>query len=434
MRPFAIRVIRSPVKWLFPFLVAWLFWMDSELRRSGFPLWSEVAPSFLYSVLILGPVAASFAGLRAWAERRPSLSELTITAVRGPFVRQSVAAAGDVFWVSAAQVVVVGVTLTRVALGSSWGIPDWGMLLAAFVALLTSAAVGWSAGWLLPSRVTGPLAGLGLYLVMGAPLSFDNLEGVRRFLVLLPSGAPEGLRPTEAVAGWLGWLQVVWFASIAILALGVAVAAARRRIPVWWLGIGAATAVLSAVLLLQAPGRQVDPAAPLICAEGAVEVCMHPAYESHLAETAEVVRATLAPLIEAGVIPARVVQDDYLDPDSTSRSAIGFLPHPDLAVVAGDVAQSALGDAYCSDFAGSEGDESTWLAWEFVGRWLVIQAGLEPPVDFSPVPENPPLFFNEQQVAAFERFDSLTPDSRVRWLGNNYQRLIRCEVGIEEIG
>lgn len=433
MRPLAIRVIRSPVKWLFPVLVAWLFWMDNELRRSGFPLWSEVAPSFLYSVLVMGPIAAAFAGLRAWAERRPSLSELTDTAVRDPAARQVVAAAGDVLWVSAAQVLVAAVTITRVAPEASWGGPDWGMLLAGFVALPASAAFGWSAGWLIPSRVTGPLAGLFLYLLMGAPLSFDMFEGFRRVLMLLPSGAPEGLPPTETVGAWVGWLQVVWFGSVAVLGFGVAVAAARRRFPMGLLAVSG-VAVLAAGVLLQAPGRHVNSDAPRVCDQGGIEVCVHPAYEGQLPEMAKVIRATITPLVEAKVVPNRVVEDNFLDGEDSDRSAIGFFPHPDPAIVAEDVAQAALGDAYCSDFSNSEGDESTWLAWEFVTRWLVIQAGLEPPVHVSPAPGNPPLFFDEQQEAAYKRFEALGAEGQVAWLRRNYQGLVGCEVGIGEIG
>lgn len=430
MRPLVIRLVRSPVKWLAPLLAWWLFWIDSELRRSGFPLWSEVAPSFLYSVLVLGPIAAAFAGLRAWAERRPSLSELTGTAVRDPAVRQAVAAAGDVLWVSAAQVIVAAVTLTRVALAASWGGPDWGMLLASFVALWACAALGWGAGWLVPTRVTGPLVGLALYFVMGVALSFD-FEVFRRFLVLLPSGAPQGLNPPEMVAGWVGWLQVVWFGSIMLLGLGAAVALARRRFPAGWLGIGTVAAVVSAVILLQAPDRQVDPNAPLVCDQGTVEVCVHPAYESQLPELAEVIRATVAPLVEAEVIPARVVQDEYLEDESSDESAVGFSPHPDLEFVAENVALSALGDGYC--FVDETGG-TAYLAWDFTARWLVIQAGLEPPAQSFPAPENPPLFFDEAQEDAFERFETLGSDGRVTWLRDHYEALVACRVGIEEIG
>lgn len=427
-RPLAIRAIHSPVKWLFPLLVAWLFWMDSELRRSGFPLWSEVAPSFLYSVLVFGPIAAAFAGLRAWTERRPSLTELTSTSVRHPATRQLVAAAGDVSWIFGAQILVAGVTVVRVGVGATWGAPDWGMLLAAFAALWASAAVGWTAGWLMPTRVTGPLAGLALYFV-GVAGSMD-LDALGR-IALLPTGAPEALRPTENIGAAMGWLQLAWFGSIAVLAFGVAVAAARRRFPMSLLGVGG-VAVLAAVALLQTPGRHLDPEAPLVCDQGEIEVCAHPAYEGQLAEMADVIRATIKPLVDAGIVPSRVVEDDYLDGGDLDRSAIGFFfPYPVPAVVAEDVAQSALRDSYCI----SEGtSEETEMAWSFMVRWLVIQAGLEPPVHFSAAPEDPPLFFDEQQEAADRRFESLGPEGQVTWLRRNYERLVACELRIEEIG
>jgi hypothetical protein len=67
-------------------------------------------------------------------------------------------------------------------------------------------------------------------------------------------------------------------------------------------------------------------------------------------------------------------------------------------------------------------------------RWLVIQAGLEPPVHVSPPPSNPPLFYNEQQLAAFERFEALGFEGEVTWLANHYEALVACRVGIEEVG
>lgn len=426
VRPLMIRMRRSPVKWLFPLLVAWLFWMDNELRRSGFPLWSEVAPSFLYSVLVFGPIAAAFAGLRAWAERKPSLSELTGTAVRDPAATQFVAAAGDVGWISAAQILVVAVTMVRVALGASWGGPDWGMLLAAIAALWACAAVGWTLAWLVPTRVTGPLAGLALYFVMGVALSLD-FEVFGSILALVPSGAPEGLRPAESIGDWVGWLQFAWFGAAAILAFGVAVAAARRHLPKSLLGVGV-VAALAAVALLQAPGRHVEPEAPLVCDKGAIEVCAHPAYRGHLGEMADTISATVGPLVDAGVVPSRVVEDDYLDEDA-DPSAIGFWPYPDLAFVAEDVAQSALGDAYCY----SEGPDAT-DAWDFMVRWLVIQGGLKPPIHVSPAPADPPLFNGPAQEAAYRRFEALGPDSQVNWLEENYERLVACELGVAEIG
>lgn len=429
MRPLVIRAVRSPVKWVFPLLAAWLFWIDSVLRRSGFPLWSEVAPSFLYSVLVLGPIAAAFTGLRAWTERRPSLSELTTTAFRDPAARQAVSLVGDIFWISAAQILVIGVTLATVAVGASWGEPDWGMLLASICALWACAGLGWGAGWLVPTRVTGPLTGLALYFVMGVALSID-LDFFRSILPLLPSGAPEALRPTETVSDWVGWLQVVWFSAVAVLGFGIAVTVSRRRLPVGLFGVGMA-AILTAVVLLMSPGRHVDPEAPLVCDQGAIDVCTHPAYEDHLPDLANVIRSTIAPLVEAEVVPSRVVSDDYLDGDNPNATAIGFSPHPDAAFVAEDVAQSALRDSHCT---GGDLDYERFLAWDFVARWLMIQGGVDPPVHFSPAPDDPPLFFDEAQAAAFERFEALGPEGQIAWLRSNYQPLVSCQVDLEEVG
>jgi len=297
---------RSHAKWALPFLVGFEWWIVNELRSPEFALWSQIGPAFLYSILVVGPVAAAFAGLRASAERRPSLDDLMMTTARDPVARQWVAAFGDVSWVAVAYLITLGSVVAVVAPRASWGGPDLGMLTAGFLAVWTCGLLGWLAGWLLPSRITGPIAGIGLYVLMGLALSFDVT-----WRTLSPSG-PEILRPSEQIRPGVGWWQVVWFTALALSAVSVTGLVARSRRSRWLLTAGGSLAVVAVIALAPGDERSLIDDPPQVCDRGEIEVCYHPAFESGMPKVKEAMVRTVSPLVEAGVLPPRaVMQNDY---------------------------------------------------------------------------------------------------------------------------
>lgn len=421
MRGLQLRMWRSPAKWLFLPLVAFSLWVIESLR-SEFPLWSELAPGFLYGVLVVGPIAAGFAGLRAWLERRASLSELTGTAVRAPVTLHSVSILADAGWVIAAYLVAMVITVVRLGLDGAWGTPDLGGLAAALAAVIACAAAGWAAGWWIPSRLTGPLLGVGLYVAMGIAISIGNSNaGIGP---LVPSAAPTRLRPMETVGDWMGWLQVGWFAGLAVFLVSLTVLGPARRSGMRLVTAGLIVAAGAAGMLVgQDHARRLDPAAPVACllVDG-IEVCTHPAYGEAIGPMTEAVAATIRPLVNAGVVPPRVMDRGYRPSQSTPT----FFPYPDGAVVAEEVANDLV--------RGCMGDDAdVHRAMDFLTRWMVVQAGYMPRQAIHPPPETPEPFHHDSQRKVFDRFSRLGEAGQVAWLAENFDDVVACRVRIADI-
>jgi hypothetical protein len=328
----------------------------------------------------------------------------------------------DAGWVIAAYLFAMVVTVVRVGLDAVWGSPDVGGLVAALAAVVACAAAGWAAGWWMPSRLTGPLTGVGLYVAMGIVISIgNNNAGIGP---LVPSAASTWLRPMETVGEWLGWLQVGWFAGLAVSLIGLTVLRPARRSGVGLVTVGLIVAVGSAgVLLGQNHERRLDPAAPVTClrADG-IDVCTHPAYGEAIGPMAEAVAATVRPLVDAGVVPPRVMDRGY----RPSQSTPAFFPHPDGAVVAEEVANSLVRG--CMDDA-VEVDRAVG----FLARWLVVQAGYMPRQSIHPAPETPEPFHHDSQREAFDRFSRLGTAGQVAWLAENFDDVVACRVEIGAI-
>ncbi|MEX1043865.1 MAG: hypothetical protein WD020_04450, partial [Acidimicrobiia bacterium] len=362
--------------------------------------------------------------LRAWLERRASLAELTGTAVRVPVTVHTVSLLADAGWVIGAYLVAMVVTVVRVGLEAAWGAPDVGGLVAALAAVIACAAVGWAAGWWLPSRLTGPLTGVGLYVAMGVVISIgNNNAGIGP---LVPSAAPTRLRPMETVGEWMGWLQFGWFAGLTVVLVGLTVLAVTRRSGMALVGFGVILAVgFAGVLLGRDHERRLDPTAPVTCLEAdGIEVCTHPAYGDAIGPMAEAVAATVRPLVDAGVVPRKVMDRGYAPPQAT----FAFFPHPDEAVVADGVARDLVHRGRCWDVA-VEVDRAA----DFLSRWLVVQAGYMPVQSIHPAPETPEAFHHDSQREAFDRFSRLDPGGQVAWLAENFDDVAGCRVEIGDI-
>jgi hypothetical protein len=412
------------VKWALPFLAGFEWWIVNELRSPEFALWSQVGPAFLYSVLVVGPVAAAFAGLRAWAERRPSLGDLMVTSARDPMTRQWVAAFGDVSWVAVAYLVTLGVVVAAVAPQASWGGPDVGMLTAGFLAVWACGLIGWLAGWLLPSRITGPIVGVSLDVLMGLALTFDVKWGV-----LSPSGAPESLRPYEQIRPGVGWWQALWFTGLAASALAVTALLARSRRSRWLLGFGGSLAVVAAIALAPGVGRSQVDDSPLVCDPGEIEVCYHPAYESGMPEVKVAVIKTVLPLVEAGLFPPRAVMQPSSSALVENPEWIPFSPSGNPGQVAVALANWVFSTGGCNDIT----EESAWRTQFAVVNWLVIQAGYNPGAGVTITDQNGtrPATLEDvvdpETMDLIEKFSDLSHDQQVSWLAANFDPLLQCK-------
>lgn len=421
---------RSPVKWALPFLAGFEWWIVNELRAPEFALWSQIGPAFLYSILIVGPVAAAFAGLRAWAERRPSLDDLMRTSARDPMARHWVACFGDVSWVAVAYLVTLGVVIAVVAPQASWGGPDVGMLIAGFVALWTCGLIGWMVGWLVPSRITGPIVGIALYVLMGLALSFDVA-----WAALSPSGAPEALRPHEQIRPGVGWWQTVWFTGVALTAISIAAWLAHSRRSRWLLIVGGPLAVVAAIALAPGVGRSQIADPTLVCEAGEIEVCYHPAYESGMEAAGRAVMQTLLPLVDARLLPARAEMEFGSTDRGDDLESVPFPALGDPDEVSATLANWALSPGECD----ADTQEPAWRAQSAIRNWLVIRAGYNPGAGITISDGSGTRtarledVVDEETMRLIEEFSELTYDQQVRWLAEHFDDLLRCQTDLERL-
>ncbi|MBA3360535.1 MAG: hypothetical protein H0T94_03525 [Acidimicrobiia bacterium] len=417
---------RSPAKWAFPLVAGFEIWILQELRFTGFPIWSEVGAALMYSVLVLGPVAAGLAGLRAWVERRPALVDLDTGMVREAAVRRWLATAGEIGWVALAFLTGVLFLMAAVGPGATWGEPDWMLVAAAFLAVWACGFIGWSVSWLLPSRVTGPLVGLALYMAMGLSVSLDLTVGAS----WIPSSL-ERLTPFEVSRPGLRVAQVAIFGGFILAGVAASAIGVRSRRAILGLVVGLTLVV--AGLVVAPVGRPavaaIDP--PQVCDPGVVTVCYHPAYSTGAQPVIVAVRRTMAPLLTAGVVPSRLAQYEYEEPAGVS---VPFLMDPDPNEASRAVARAALagavGAGVCEDF------EDRYRVWTVVEAWLISQAGYEAgQLVFDQTGQSHRLdpFFDPDHQAMYQRFVAVPDDDRIVWLAGHFDRLRSCDVGTEEL-
>ena len=167
------------------------------------------------------------------------------------------------------------------------GAPPPGYLMVGLLAVVANSAVGYAAGYYLPSRFIAPLVAIGLFVAQFAPINYawvapllpasTYLVGLYVFMEV----------PRVAVQ------QGLWFCGICAVALAAVVAKRRRGDAISWTLLAGALLLCAAgfaasMLAVHRPGFIFAPeAAPFeyVCEEGKITVCVHPAYERLLPQT-----------------------------------------------------------------------------------------------------------------------------------------------------
>ena len=106
------------------------------------------------------------------------------------------------------------------------------------------------------------------------------------------------------------WAAAAWLVGLGGLALAIIVLRHRRRSPVAWGTLAAAALAIvvgwtqlvpAPVFAAPSPSRAI--AYEPVCTQRSIEICLHPAYESVLDETADLVDAVVRPLVGAARLP-----------------------------------------------------------------------------------------------------------------------------------
>lgn len=327
-----LELRRNIMPWLLP-LLAVLFWFVTYRPAMANPPFWNVRSAIVQSHTMLA-FAPLLAGAAAWAgsrDRRRGVADLVGMTALPRWAGQLAAWAATTCWAEAIYLAGVAVLYVVTAHQGAWGGPLWWPVAvgAAFVA--ASCALGFTAGSLLPSRFTAPVAAFVMFLALaGCAFALQanvtyaqiwplNVQGALpsdsygifypylpdlpitqlMFLAGLAAAALGGLGlPTAAGGRWLRRAAaVVTAAGLAAAGTGVALAGTAR--------LEAHGIVVPA--LHNAASDRPTPYTP-VCGHTAIPICLQPAYRALLPD----VTAALGPVLSqvAGLpgMPARLTQ------------------------------------------------------------------------------------------------------------------------------
>lgn len=334
LRLFRIEVRRSLGLLLFPVLVG-IMWLASHQlsygpEMPGVALWSEDSQAVSSASLLLAPVVAALLAWVAGAEQRRRLGELLMTTPRPPFSRDVSRWAGTVSWALLSYAVVSVATLTQTAQAATWGGPNILAILMGAAFIPAAGATGYLVGNLLPSRFVPPLVAIAFYLL---ELSV-GAQGLNEPFSALKYLSPVGLftngdfsrigifyEPALDIYGKVAlWLVL----STAALLSMLAAFRNRSREAVGALSLVLIMTAVGAAPLLAIPADQGSmPSAAIdydpICADEAVPICVHPAYERLLPDASRIIGTLVVPLtgFDGGIVRADQ------SPDGTEVTASG---------------------------------------------------------------------------------------------------------------
>ena len=334
-----IEFRRSVALLCFPLLIVAAGWLTRGSLPAGVYTWLDTSGAIRETVPFVGSFVAGISAWTAGRNKRRGMADLLLSTPRPPAARDLTTWAGTALWGAAVYVTLAAVLLSMTWWNATWGAPPPVYLLVGLLAVVANSAVGYAAGYFLPSRFMAPLVAIGLFVAQFAPINYSSVAP------LLPASTHlVGLDvfmevPRVAVE------QGLWFSGVGAIALAAVVAKSRR-------GDAASWVLLAGALLLCAAGfaasmlavhRQgfmlADKAASFeyVCDEGGITVCVHPAYERLLPQAAVVVNEVGEPLAGIPGAPTRAMQVGSLSPEADRKAGSTAFFTADSIVDGGNV-------------------------------------------------------------------------------------------------
>lgn len=330
-----IELRRNAMIWMLP-VAGVLFWALTYRHSMALaPLWNVRAMTMQSTtVAVFIPTVTGVAAWTGAREARRRLTDLLSVTSRSRWRRQLASWAATTAWALGGYLACVGVLYGVTVTQAIGGGPLWWPVLVGAASVPTLAALGFTAGTMLPSRYTPPLVAVGAFLIFESGLELVHGAGSPWQISPLVTG-PYQLGNYEGLATFYPYLpdlpiaQVIFLFGLTLALLGVLglPSLAGER----WLRLAAAALTVTGVLstatgvALAGTGR-LDPhgmiAIPALhnaaddrpvaytpaCSHTAIPICLHPAYRAYL----NAVSTNLAPLLDelAGVpgAPARITQ------------------------------------------------------------------------------------------------------------------------------
>lgn len=465
-----LEIRRSQGYWLLPVMVALSLYSSSyrSYDQPGLTLWYLANNSIMQSYVVIGSFAAALGAWLADRDRRRRISGLLDSVPVVPFRRDLTTMGVAAFWGLAGYGIVGGWFAWQGFTEATWGGADVPLIATGALAIILFTAIGVLAGRLLPNKLTPILTFLfALMLTVGSDLfklvstgtnEYGTYEQVRQpFKLLMPWGLTDAYPDVyfslhaATVGDSLLWLAGVIGVVMSLLALRTV------RTVAGWLAL-AGSMVLAGIGAFPLVDRQLDPdlsgattAVPyeLSCqARGGFEICLHPAYESKLGETADLVGTVFAPIQGLNGVPSRWEQSSPVS--RRNREEIGVIDQVGY--------DHSLNNAMTTIFPIAETSEGGYpqqpASQLVIMNWLVGQSSASAQrTDWFGWPAEVPVVeqdygngsigvgpdqealaaFQPQMDAAQARFAALPETEQRAWLEDNWDALRAGDLALDDL-
>lgn len=426
-----IEVRRNQSFLLFPFVIAAVWYLAAQEWAQGIWLWPDISVSIESSLAVVGPVAAGLAAWTASRNRRRGIEELLATTSRLAASRDLVAWLATTVWFLLAYALAAGLIHLLAYLDGAWGSPILWPVLVGSLALVTHSALGYAVGYYLPSSFTAPLVAVVLFMLQIMPVYFESsIHHLTPLGESLTRSVFHGVLPNLFVG------QALWLLGLAGIALAAVTIKQRPNTISLGFMIGMITVAAVGITMLldkppwASPAQMEAASVPYdpVCAKKEIAVCVHPAYEDLLPETATVVSEIVRPLVGVPGAPTRAeqVNSSFISPKS--NGTLSFFLHDRRSLgdeLAFQVSSGLVGHETPQTLRGTAGAPDD--ARNAVQAWLLRQAGRNSEYI---------LFASEKPeavAAASQRFAELTSKEREKWLRKNYTDLRAGRLTVEDL-
>ncbi len=400
-------------------------------------LWTDAVVLAQGPLLFIGPLIAGAAAWMGYRERRRGTEDLVASTSLPTTGRRLALLAATTFWGLIVYAAYAGYVLGRTALQATWGGPDLRPLAVGVVAIVAQAAVGFALGVFLPGRLTAPLVAIAAFGSQAVAANSMNWVSY-----LPPDRSPHtNLVPRldvfHAPTFDPTWGQLLFYLGLALMALAALTLPARWSAASWaGVTLGVALAVWGVVSVWGAvprwsdepwmptlngwgkvvPEERLAPYEP-VCTDGAVRLCVHPAYRPLLPEAEVWFERMTAPLAGLPGVPGKVEAKTMIR--GAGFGELGaYLGGASVAVELVANRATLMQGSVQNDAQAAVRD---WLMMEADFHWVC--EGYERRLDY--VVRN--------RCAAAHRLSRLPDSERQAWLEANYARLRAGELKLEDM-
>ncbi len=449
-----IEIRRGQGIWLVPLMVIPGLFLGNDYYENVV-LWPIMSDSIMRSHIVIGPLSAALAAWLVDRDRRRNTRGLIETMATGPFQRDIVLLTTATFWglVSYAQVALwygfQGVT------EATWGGPDLTLIAVGILGVLILTGAGFIIGRIVHGKFSPILAAAAAFFVSVAPTVVESytqrgISDLSRppIQALTPWGLAGSDRPTVFEGYPSGYLTggALWLAGVAAVTITAIALMRMRKNRLAWVALA-----ISCVVALSGADRvlgydrvrmsEEDRRVPFTwsCKTTiATEVCVHPAYEPVLDESAHRINNFFAPVAGLAGVPARWEQYSRADQSDVALFSAG------QRYDYGYELATALFDRH--EFTAAQSVILIWLSGrvdpesrnfgllpypvELVGTPSLDAEGGMIGYEFD---QEAGASFAREVPAAADRFAVLSPEAQRAWLEANWDALRAGELTLEDL-